>query len=564
MILMNKLLKSPQVLFLVSGVIILVYILPYLISGKDAHLLIHDNLDSNFVYYKVLIDTHTLFSPNSTIIESFMGGIPRSSLPGEFDFFVLWFRLFGPLGAYIFNRIIVILIAFCGMYFLLKKHIIPGESNLFAQTSIALVFSLLPFWPPGGLTVAGIPLVMYAFLNLRNNDLKWSNWLILGLFPFYSSLVLSGFFLLFTFMLLWIWDLIARKRNIFFPAGLLLISAVYILTNYRLFFEFMLDDSFISHRVEFEKGGLDLFSSLKLALNMLFFGQYHAYSLHTWILLPTVLLAAILLCFNKYEGIRKTFFIVLAFIISTSLLYGFLEFAAFQPLMQVIYNFFPMQLGRFHFLHPVLWMLLFALSLSVISQKFRQGKMLVQLLIGFQLIYSFSFHELFKNRNTPTFNQFYAQNQFSEIDKFIGQPQKTYRVASLGIHPGISQFNGFYTIDGYVANYPVAYKHRFREVIKGELAKNEALRKYYDYWGSRVYLFSDELDKHGNRYMNAAGNTIEIQKLALGYESLKSLGCSFLLSSVKINESKNPELRFERAFTDKNSAWDIYLYKVNR
>lgn len=45
-----------------------------------------------------------------------------------------------------------------------------------------------------------------------------------------------------------------------------------------------------------------------------------------------------------------------------------------------------------------------------------------------------------------------------EIKDYIGKPQSSYRVGSIGLHPSVSQESGFYTVDGYVNSYPLAYK----------------------------------------------------------------------------------------------------------
>ena len=45
----------------------------------------------------------------------------------------------------------------------------------------------------------------------------------------------------------------------------------------------------------------------------------------------------------------------------------------------------------------------------------------------------------------PSVKEFFAEEQFKEIKEYInGQPEE-YRVASIGIHPAIAQYNGFFT-----------------------------------------------------------------------------------------------------------------------
>lgn len=554
---------SREYLFLsIAGIIILFYILPYLVLGQDANLLIHDNLDSGFALQKVLVETKSLFISNSTIVEPVIGGVPRSSFSSEFNIMLFWLWLFNPIWAYIINRVIIILIAFIGMYLLLSKHIIPGKENNIIHVGVALTFSLLPFWPLGGLSISGIPLVIYFFLNIRSGYTKWYSWLIIILFPFYSSLVLIGFFLLFSLFLLWLGDLIIQKQfKSLFLVGLVILSSLYVLSEYRLF-AILLDQSFDSHRIEFVSGVIGLRRALNNTVSMFLYGQYHAHSLHRIIVLPTVMFSLFILIELKDRFKSKIYMFLIIYILIASLLYGFYYYYGVQTIKEFIFNLIPMNFNRFHFLHPVFWMVLFGLSLSLFNKKLKYGKLFVICIVGLQIIYSFANHEIYINRRTPTFKEFYAEDQFTEISNYIGLPKESYRVASLGLHPAVSLYNGFATIDGYLSNYPIEYKHQFRKIISGELDKNENLKNYYDGWGSRIYLYSDELGQLGSEYINFSGNNIEIQRLEYDWQTFLNLGGKYILSAVKINEELNPEVNFERAFFDSTSAWDIYLYSV--
>jgi hypothetical protein len=110
-------------------------------------------------------------------------------------------------------------VAFVGMYLLLKKttgHI--AKSNVII-VSVSLLYCLLPFWS-FTMSVAGLPIVFFAFLNLRSNNFRWYNWVIICLFPFYSSLVLSGFFLGVILGVIFLLDVIRTKRiNLHYLGG---------------------------------------------------------------------------------------------------------------------------------------------------------------------------------------------------------------------------------------------------------------------------------------------------------------------------------------------------------
>ena len=100
-----------------------------------------------------------------------------------------------PFGAFVFCELFGKIVALVGMVLLLRRHLTPNAPNIIIF-GVALSFALLPFYPCMGLNVAGQPLLFYALLNFRDRDSAVHNWLIVGLFPFLSSLVLVGFFLI--------------------------------------------------------------------------------------------------------------------------------------------------------------------------------------------------------------------------------------------------------------------------------------------------------------------------------------------------------------------------------
>jgi len=139
---------------------------------------------------------------------------------------------------------------------------------------------------------------------------------------------------------------------------------------------------------------------------------------------------------------------------------------------------FPMHLDRFHVLYPTLWILLFAIILGTVLRQSRQLRPLVLGLLGLQILYQLPHHELIANRNKPSLGAFYAEDQFRAIRDHIGKDPSEYRVASLGLHPVIAQYNGFYTLNGYLRSYPLSYKYAFREILAEELNKDEDFRPF--------------------------------------------------------------------------------------
>ena len=136
-------------------------------------------------------------------------------------------------------------------------------------------------------------------------------------------------------------------------------------------------------------------------------------------------------------------------------------------------------------------MLALALVLSHLQSIHSSLKLITISILILQTLNSFKNHELIKNINfydNPNVESFFAKKQFSEIKNYINKPINSYRVASIGLHPSISLYNGFYTADGYFVNYPLEYKKKFRKIIEKELNKDKNLKSYYDNWGI-VYIY---------------------------------------------------------------------------
>jgi len=217
------------------------------------------------------------------------------------------------------------------VYWLLRRHLVLGEQHRIIQAGSALCFALLPFWPLGGLSVAGIPLVLYAFLNIREGAYAWHHWLILLLFPFYSLLVISGFFLLLSLGLLWLWDLTRRRAATATLLALLLLSAGYLFTHYRLFLNFLVEEAFISHRVEFAPYRyIDLKEALQRTWALFHTGLIATRSLHRFLIFPFVLGAGLFVLQRAEPRTRTCFLVIAAYILVTLLWYGFLGSGKFN------------------------------------------------------------------------------------------------------------------------------------------------------------------------------------------------------------------------------------------
>lgn len=555
---------------LILGVIIITTIfLPYLYWGENSHVRIHDNLDSNIVWAKMVLDQGGIFLSPSAIVEQPMRGLPHSSLYGSYDISLLLFSLFGTFWGYIFNKFLMAFIGFFGMYLLLKRHFLPQTTPPYIAVLTAVCFSLLPFWSFTA-SVAGLPLILYAFLNIRQKDTTMINWLIILFYGFYSSLILAGVFFLIIISAIFIYDIIRTKSiNISLLGAIILLCAVYIINHLPLFISHFANEGYISHRTEFKSTSEN---PTKITIERIWamlrkgdgshLGLSHAVSLHRFIVIPIIVTIILMI---RYRFSNKRFISILIFIIVASCLFGIMGWDSIAYIKDKLYSVFPMDFRRFYWLLPLCWYILLGLSLAYIAKYVKYGHFIIIAFLIFQFGYVVKNQDYIISKKLPTYKEFYAEQQFNDIKDFINKDIKTYRVVSIGIHPSISQYNGFYTLDGFSADYPLKYKHEFGRIIEAETNKSQELYNTFTCWGSWCYAFSSEIGI--KPYTDYKNNFPEISHLDFNYQLLKSMGGDYIISAAKIDMENNKNLRLLKTFaqnkySDGSTNWDIYLYEV--
>lgn len=160
---------------------------------------------------------------------------------------------------------------------------------------------------------------------------------------------------------------------------------------------------------------------------------------------------------------------------------------------------------------------------------------------------------------------YFAEDLMEEIAAAVfektGQSQEEYRVASLGMCPAVALEAGFYCIDGYSNNYSLEYKHEFREIIERELDKCPAMKGYFDDWGSRCYLFTEESQ---NYYYLAKNADFCYERLELDTEKMREMGCSYLFSAAEIAEGNAERLGLKLfgVFEIGESYYRVWVYRL--
>jgi hypothetical protein len=407
------------------------------------------------------------------------------------------------------------------------------------------------------------------------------------IYPFASILVLTGVFILLSLGAWIVWEFI-RKRKICYPliGCALILGSLYVLSEYRVLYQNLLNQDYVSHRTEFHKDGLGAKAALVLCVKNFLVGDYQAATLQFPIILLTVGIAFLLslLRGTKSEGADLPFWVsrisareVTPFPSTTWPLLGILVLVAIGSILNALYFWKPvvallsqsgmgilnqLNLGRFFWLQPPLWGIAFALALQRVHESRPIGRYLVGAVLLCQLAFLFTRSNTEHERHATglTYRQFFSEELFGEIRDAIGRPQSDYRVVSLGLFPSIALFNGFQVLDGYIEDYPLEYKHQFRKVIAREIEKNPAHRRTFDTWGSRCFFLCSELEC--NHLYTRADPIRSVQNLEIDVESLRALGGEYILSAVEIRNAAGLGLTEEKVFEREDSPWRIHLYRT--
>lgn len=591
---LEKKLTSKYPYIVIGLCLILLYYLPYFILGENSSFRIVDFLDDEVIQY--LYSGKYLFSYSDTIVNEWLGGAPLATIQPPCFMLVIFFKYFSFYTAIIISSIFGTVCAFIGM-FLLCNELLENDKKYIAFMA-AFLFSILPYYPPYGLSSVGIPLVIWAYIKIHTlsqynqncNTLTYMHkcipyYLVCIFYALSSSLVWAGYFLVGFSVLYSVFMFIKKQKSALYS---LLASLLMILTycfTFRHTIVNILFETYTSHRSD---PGRTLSASefWPTFYPMFKYGQFHAPSLHTYILLFSF--CVIILGIIFYKKLEKS--TKLHLILAAGLWILFLLIAAFYGcfnteivlnIRQYLGPLSTFQLDRIYWLNPTIWYMELALTtsllLNIVGFFLKKEHLLQVFCVGFVLligcyftnyiIHHINSAEYYSNiekitgKNTSywSYNEFYDHELFTDIKEYIGLDQNEYRIGCVGFVPAIAQVNGFYTVDAYCTNYPLEYKYRFRKVIEKELEKDSYLKSYFDDWGNRCYLFSSEL---GTKFQTGKDEQIVLQDFDINTDALRDLGCDYIFSAVKIENSHELGITLLDVFTTDTSRIEIYLYQL--
>lgn len=543
---------------------------PYFLLKEGSVFPIHDQLDETILCY--VLNARYL-GTGAEIFPELLGGVNVSGMQPSAVLFILLYRIFPAFAAFLIQYGIVFAAGFFGMYFCVRE--ITGSSILACVA--AGCFSMLPIQPVYGLSIMGVPLLLYSFLCLYRKKHVFLSFLLVSFFGLTTHLVLIGYVAL-GFWALALFGLAVKHKPMKLPVlGFVCLLAIYLTVNYRLFLELLLGkSSYVSHREEQVSGAAPFWNTVwDMFLNS---GQ-HAASLHKFLIIPIlVMLAAGAFLYRRMGKKSRQQYIAaaagLALLVGIAFFCGICGAAPIVNFRNGCNGFLRyFQPDRVYWLYPAGWYLEFALCASFLWQEIKGAEILKSLVLLAVLlpvlqeikVNSYFYMNVNQINNGSgitgyiSWESWYAEDLMAEIEQAIGRDMSTFRVAHLGMSPAPALMHGFYTADGYSNNYPLEYKHSFRRVIERELEKSPETAVYFDTWGSRCYLFNGE---SGTAYMIGKDRHFVYRNLELNMEALKSLGCEYLFSCGEILNADEMSLELMGYFETEESYWGVWLYKI--
>ena len=585
----QKLWENKIACFLAGLFLTGISVLLFCLLGKESIFVYHDQLDGEVLCY--LYQAKYLFQ-DSTIPE-LMNGVGKTALTAPALLLILFYRLLPPFAAFVGSMYFVMLLGYTGMYLLLAKWQVRP---LFA-CMCGVLFAYLPLIPVYGLSMYGVPLVLWAFLTLADADERKMGvadtralakqtgigFALIALFGLASSLVLSGFAVLEGVILLG-FCLPKARKNWKYWTGVGLLLAIYLLCNQGLFLQLLgFRGGYVSHKEELVIASAPFWQTF---WETFLHGVEHARSYQEWILAMAVWILAAGVVQRKWRNRQwQLLGVLLGIGIGIALLCAAYSFEPVVALRQKMGGAAVwLQLDRIYWLYPALWYAALGLCMQwlwqclchdPVERKSAFSLRIVVATVG-GLVYSVTAVTILLagiwkanvkkvlNPDAPgiSWADFYAEDVYAQVKAYLyettGEQPEDYRVVSLGICPGAALYNGFYCLDGYSNNYPLEYKHTFRQIIEPELAKSEYLTAYFDDWGNRCYLFSAEtpnyytVEKGGFYYADFSMNT----------EAFEGLGGRYVFSAAYIEQPDRTGLQLlrEEPFETPDSYYRIYLY----
>ncbi|MCR4650028.1 MAG: DUF6044 family protein [Lachnospiraceae bacterium] len=562
-------------LILIFFVCSLLYIL---VKRDNLYLQIHDYLDSGIAHYKMIKDSHLFWTFSSSV--PYLGGLDRNYFFSELKVFSWIYMIFPCFPAIIIGWYCKISIAIAGFYYL-GKIIFGNDENGSVYLIAGLIYGITPTQPINSFGFASLPFLLAVMILLKRKfEVKYL--VFMFFYPLFSDFVFFGLFICgFTLVFFFIDWINEKKPGWRFIGAIIALSAGFIITEWRLFYTFLVADG-ETIRDSFVSNDISVLQCLKDFVWVFLFGQYHSASLHLFPVLPVCLIYFFILNIG-YVKKKKAGYIfkdpfnpVMLLQVFNCAIYAINETHWFKTLIATIIP--PLKgfsFARTLWLCPFLWYLAFMMVLCRVKWKSKTVKYSICLMsFVFVCLFPSKYNhistnvfslvgdvlgneiveQVFHKKNDKlTYGEFYSEKLFDRIKEDIDYNGEW--AIAYGMHPAVLEYNDISTLDGYVSFYSADYKSTFREMIEPELEKDEKNREYFDNWGGRAYVFSKDVGYDAVRDLQ-----INEAALLINPEVFSKMGGKYVFSRVRVSNHENLGMEEIGMYSDDSSPYSIWVY----
>ena len=591
-----------------TGLFFVLSILLICIKGEDSVVAIQDNLDLFQAQYRMLKNTGTFFTNGAAA--PFLGGISRDVLPSGLQLTGLLYFFFPPFAAYFIQYFLKILIGMISMGLLVSEVLSlmgekPGRKNVLLLCAFS--YGAVCFFPAFSICFASIPLAVYLLIRLEKAKTAGEQALfliLLFLYPFLSYFSYHGFFLIAYFTLAAVvLSIRARKIRVRAFLAVFVLSAGFVFFEYRLFSQMLLTGE-PTIRDTMKMTSLSFLDAFRFMAEGFSKGMLHAEAVQQYVVMPVCLAVfAVRLirkdrCTEFQKKVNRLGGLILFIILFNSFIYGAYYLEWFRNLVELVLP--PLkgfQFNRTVFFNPALWYFWFTLTL--LSLKKEWPAVLAALAAAAVVLLSPTrYNDLYftarsaaaqmlgRNQAALTYREFYSEDLFTMIKNDVGYHEgdfkgpKPYRSAgaqagtpeildgsgadwsvAFGFYPGVLEYNGIATLDGYLGFYSQAYKEKFREVIAPAFEENESGRAYFDDWGAQCYLYPAREETVIQSMRHYPAGSAETIKLPVDPGALRSLHCRYVFSRLQLENAEELGLSLRGVYGADSSCYVVYVYE---
>ncbi|NDO50874.1 hypothetical protein FMM75_16205 [Lachnospiraceae bacterium MD335] len=549
-----------------------------LLLGDNIYASAHDNLELHVLDYHLLRENGLFFAHGAEL--PVLNGVSRDYFFSEFNIYSVLFLLFPTCYAYIIGIILKTVVGvFCTR--LLARDILKDNYRKYESLAalVGFAYGLLPLYPMFAIYFTSIPYLIWILRRVCKREK--GGFTLLFTYPFFSYFTFFGMFIL-GYMALYAIYLALTKSKYMIK---MLLSVVVLAVGYMVF--------------EYRLFGIMLFSGTKTIRDTMVFascnaaefftavvevfckGIFHAESVHTYFVMPVVLLyLAAKLVNSMYRKNIKGFLKNPVLLMILAILFNCFVYGLFylEPVRNFVAFLVPpvrgLQFNRTIFFNPFLW---YAAFFAVLKQMydaklFRLSNTLAVAAAAVVLLSNTKYNDLFqtainhtyeivkqKEPNNLSYREYFSTELFDKIKEEIGYEGE--KAVAYGLDPGVLAYNGISTLDGVLSYYPLSYKEAFRQVIAPALDRegNEAARVYYDDWGARAYLVSGSGESVSQPLRSYE---VSDRNLYIDVQALRALDGVYVFSRIELENEDTLGIALVGTYVQKGLPYTIYLYQA--